>query len=284
MRLGQVAGVRRKHILHALNNNGPLSVDILARIIRPKISVRSVQYVIKRLRERKLIVPHFGTGHYNAGHFFRVTHDLEGRAKIANWLNLPLGELRQPKFFSKELEHSVQCALWMALLRDTFPEAEARRDIQLIRRRMNQSNMPIDQAEADLVPDILLHFRGARRDDSVSIGIEIERTRKSERRLTSKLYKVIARSQLDGLIYVCEDGKVKDAIRSVLERKKLLESRRIKHYGSAFLLFADAAELHRAEAPTLYNVEGKRVPLLTWTAALRTISANFRRESDFFTS
>ena len=284
MWLGQLAGARRKQILLALNDNGPLSVEILAKIIRPRMSARSVQYAIKRLRERQLVVPHFGSAHYNAGHFFRITHDLEGRERIAKWLNLPTWQLRQPKFFSKELEHSVQCDLWEALLRDKFADAEILRDIQLLKRKLKQSSAPMDQAQADLVPDLLVQFRSARRDDSVSVGVEIERTRKSERRLAIKLYKIIARTQLDGLIYVCEDGKVKDAIRAVLARQKILESPRIRHYGNAFLLFADAGEIHRTDAPTLFNVEGKGISLLKWTTALRKISANFRRESNFFSS
>jgi hypothetical protein len=284
MKFDQEAGVRRRHILQALNDNGPLSVEVLGKIIRPQMSARSIQYAIKRLREKGLITCHFESLNYKSGHFFRISHDLSARGKIAKWLGVPVTELRQPKFFAKELQHTTQCALWAAILRDTFPDGEVVRDVQLVKRKILRETDFVGAAERDLVPDILLNFSCERKDSSVSIGVEIERTRKSEKRLAGKIHKLIVRSQLDGVIYVCDAGGIKDAIQDTLERRELLQSRRIRHYGRVFLLFTDCTEIHKPTSPKMFNVEGKTVSLEAWVNALRTISANFRRDSDFFAS
>lgn len=276
-----LAGSRRRQILQTLNENGPLSVRVLEQVMRPRTSMRNIQKVVRRLRSQGLLTVHFESVHYAGNNFYRMSHDLEARAKIGRWLGVHPEELRQPKFFSKELLHTTKCALWVAYLKDLFPEATVQRDIQLIKQRTYGDAERAEEADRDHFPDIILSFPGATESDEVSIAFEIERTRKSNRKLTTKIRKLIECSVLDGVIYVCESGGVKDAISALLVKRKLLSSPRIRHYGSAFILFTDNSNVSTARPPRLVNVEGKSIPLTAWITAMKDVSADYRRNSHF---
>lgn len=277
----QLAGERRKQVLEALNDNGPLSVAVLGEILRPKTQLRGIRKVVQRLKEQGLLTVHFESMPYASGHFYRISHDLEAREKIARWLGISTADLRQPKFFSKELQHTTKCALWAAFLRNGFPDAVLVRDLKVIKRRIYRTLADYSEQDRDMVPDIVLSFLGEMVRDTVSIGFEIERTRKSDKRLAAKLSKVISHSVLDGVVYVCEAGGIKDSIRGVLERQQLLQAPRIRHYGSAFILFTDNSIVSAQRQPKLYNVEGKAVSLSSWITTLRKMPSDFRRDSHF---
>lgn len=277
----QRAGSRRRQILQALNENGPLSASTLADVVRPRMSVRCVRKVLRRLKEKGILIPHFESMSYSSGHFYRISHDLLARERAAKWMGVSSEELRQPKFFSRELQHTTKCALWAAFLRDVYPEAKIVRDVELLKRRIFQREGFGQDADRDSVPDIVLSFHGELVSDTVSIAVEIERTRKSDKRLAWKLNKLVNRSVLDGVVYVCESGGIRDAIAAVLNEEQLLRSPRIGHYGSAFLMFADGAPASATTPPKLYNVEGKLLRLSDWVRVMREVSADYRRESHF---
>lgn len=281
MNLGQVAGSRRKQILRALNDNGPLSVDTLAQVLRPPMSLRSIQAATKRLRDKGLIVPHFESVHYGTN-FYRIPHDPKIRERISRWLKIPADLLTQPKYFSRELLHTTQATLWAVRMRDLFPDGEVVRDLQILRSRTYSEMIGFKGEVAELVPDVLLNFKNKAGIGRTTIAVEIEKSRKSAFRLNKKLRKLTAKSRLDGVIYVCENGGVSDAIKAVLEKQELLRSRRIGHYASAFLMFCDCSEIYKTSLLEMFNIEGKRVCLSKWVDTLRKISANFRRDSHFY--
>lgn len=281
MLVSQRAGSRRRQILQALNENGPLSATTLAAVVRPQMTVRCVRKVLRRLKEKGILVPHFESMPYSSGHFYRISHDRLARERAAEWLGVSSEELRQPKFFSRELQHTTKCALWAAFLRDMYPDAEIVRDVQVQKKRIFQRGSFGQDADRDSVPDIVLSFRGEMMGDSISLAIEIERTRKSDSRLAWKLNKLVNRSVLDGVVYVCESGGIRDAIAAVLKEEQLLRSPRIGHYGSAFLMFADGAPASATAPPKLYNAEGKLLPFTEWVRVMRTIGADHRRGSHF---
>ncbi len=280
MDLGQLAGSRRKQILQAINDNGPLSVDTLAHVLRPPMSLRSIQAATKRLKDKGLIVPHFESVHYGTN-FYRIPHDPKTRERISRWLEIPADLLTQPKYFSRELLHTTQATLWATRLRDIFPDGEVVRDLQILRNRIYSEMIGFKGETAELVPDVLLNFKNKTGMGRTTIAVEVEKSRKSSFRLNKKLRKITARSRLDGVVYVCENGGVSDAIKAVLETQDLLRSRRIGHYASAFLMFVDCSEIYKTSMPEMFNVEGKRVSLKKWVDTLRKISANFRRDSHF---
>lgn len=282
MRIRQRAGSRRRQILQALNENGPLSVSTLAAVVRPRMELKSMRKAVRRLRDKGVLSVHFESMPYSGGHFYRISHDRAAREQIGKWLGISGEELRQPKFFSRELQHTTKCALWAAALRDQYPEAELVRDVEVIRRKIFMRHRFLQDLDRDSVPDIVLNFRGEMVRDTVSVGVEIERTRKSDKRLVSKLSKLVNQSVLDGVIYVCEAGGIRDAIAAVLDREKILRSPRIGHYGLAFVMFSDSAAISDVCSCILYNIEGKSVLLSDWLSALREISADFRRGTHFF--
>jgi len=284
MLLTQLAGTRRRQILMLLNENGPLSAALIAEVARPRISVRDARKVIHRLVKKEILCPHYESVSRSSGRFYRISHDMLAREQVSKWLNLSAVDLRQPKFFAKELDHSVKCALWAAYLKDEFSEAEAVRDLQVIKRRLYSGPQKSTEDLNDLVPDIVLNFTGEMVRDTVSIGFEIERTRKSNRRLVKKLDKIVKRSVLDGVVYVCESGGIRDSIAAVLSELQLLQSERIKHYGSAFILFTDKISVSKVSPPLLFNVEGRRITLHAWITALRKISSDYRRTLHFWES
>jgi len=283
MLVSQLAGTRRRQILQLLNDNGPLSSALIAEVARPRISVRDVRKVIKRLLKKGILAVHHESTARTAGRFYIISHDMLAREQISKWLCLSAEDLRQPKFFAKEQEHTAKCALWSAYLKDEFSQAEIVRDLQVIKRRLYSGRRESAEDLRELVPDIMLNFSGEMVRETVSIGFEVERTRKSAKRLVKKLGKVVNQSVLDGVVYVCETGGVRDSIAAVLGEQRLLSSERIKHYGSAFILFTDKTLVSKNSQPILVNVEGKTVTLKAWVSALLKISADYRRSSHFWT-
>jgi DNA-binding Lrp family transcriptional regulator len=284
MLVSQLAGTRRRQILQLLNDNGPLSAALIAEVARPRISVRDARKAIRRLTSKGIICPHHESVARNLGRFYRISHDMLAREQVSKWLCVPAEELRQPKFFAKEQAHTSKCALWSAFLSDEFEGVEVVRDLQVIKRRLYSGSRESIDDLRELVPDIVLNFPGEMVSETVSIGFEIERSRKLSKRLVRKLDKIVNRSVLDGVVYVCDTGGVRDSIAAVLKEYRLLKSERIKHYGSAFILFTDDAVVSKETQPTLINVEGKTVKLKAWVSALLRISADYRRSSHFWNS
>jgi hypothetical protein len=280
--VSQLAGTRRRQILQLLNDNGPLSAALIAEVARPRISVRDVRKVIRRLIKKEILSVHHESTTRTAGRFFIISHDKLAREQIAKWLCLNAEDLRQPKFFGKEQEHTAKCALWSAYLKDEFGDAEIVRDLQLIKQRLYSGTRENVEDLRELVPDIVLNFSGELVRETVSIGFEIERTRKSAKRLVRKLSKVVNQSVLDGVVYICETGGIRDSIATVLSENRLLSSERIKHYGSAFILFTDKTLVSKNSQPYLVNIEGKTVTLKDWVSALLKISTDYRRASHFW--
>jgi len=123
---------RRKQILQALNDNGPLSVENIGEC------AEAADVLAESFRRLQSASGTRGSSFHtsslcsnNGAHFYRIPHDPKVRARVARWLGIPAEQLRQPKFFSKELQHTTQAALWAARMKEMFPEGKVVRDLQI---------------------------------------------------------------------------------------------------------------------------------------------------------
>jgi len=69
--------------------NGPLSVETLANVLRPPMSLPESSGGYKAPQDKGIIVPHFESLQYNGAHFYRIPHDPKVRARVAGGLGYP---------------------------------------------------------------------------------------------------------------------------------------------------------------------------------------------------
>lgn len=115
----------------------------------------------------------------------------------------------------------------------------------------------------ELRPDILVHFPKSSNRKPITVGVEIEKTKKIRRRLFHKLRKLVKTTQLSGVIYLCASDTIADAVASTFREVKP-NAIRIRHYDSLFLLFGEITPPVKDTLPKLFNVEMEKVSIEDW--------------------
>ena len=270
-------GSRRRQVLAALHEHGPLSLRTLERILKPEMTIRRLQETTKRLRDKGLIVRQFEDSSKNSEFYYQLGDSLAAKRKIAEWLKLDDGELQHPCVRGKEVRHTEQCAVWAEFLKLLYPEAKVVRDLKLRRELKRQDGYTPDRFDLDLVPDILLEFPKSSDSEKLLFAVEIERTQKSRVRLMAKLRKLATRTQFDGVLFVSESEQVLANVKRVYLGAELRKTKRIGHYSQAFCLFFLGGIDSVPDFPC-HSAEGKEVPFRFWIDSMKATPVNSRRE------
>lgn len=273
----RVKNYRAIEIMELLKENGPLSFRGMSKLVNPPMTEHKLRMALIRLNKKSLVRKRnekvFG-GH---GTFYQIPQDREDRKLASEILGCSAQALEQPEFRYRELVHSETCALWMNSVRQLFPEAMYIRDFQFSKSDLAKKIMSHDLQDMDLKPDLLMILPSENKNRPVSIALEIEKSRKSDKRLIRKLYKYANRSYIDGVIYVCEGKRIKEALQHVFKNNILHKARRIEHYPQNFFLFSDNVDNFENQIH-LYNSEQKLVSFVDWTHYLQGHSFNQRRD------
>jgi hypothetical protein len=277
----QAPGSRSKQILKLLAEHGPLSSRTLQIILQPAIQSRRLRDSLKRLSDRGYISRRYDRIFGGAGCVYQITRDQDHWPAIHQQLGNADSEVFEQIYFShRELHHMQSCAIWAEALRQWLPEAAVKRDHVYSRDQALLKDLMLKDSDSTL-PDILLIVPTENPRVQVRVAVEIERTRKTERRLAQKLSKFAAKSCLDGVIYISESDRILDVIRAIYSSRLMKKALRISHYGQHFLMLSrgektqDGADLKMANA-TLGNMT-----LKTWLAELIAKSCNYRRDAAF---
>lgn len=270
-------GSRRRQVLAALHEHGPLSLRTLERILKPEMTIRRLQETTKRLRDKGLIVRQFEDSSKNSEFYYQLGDSPAAKRKIAEWLKLGEDDLQHPCVRGKEVRHTEQCAIWAEFLKLLYPEAKVVRDLKLRREIKSQDGYTPDRYDLDLVPDILLEFLRAPGAEKLLIAVEVERTQKSRPRLMAKLRKLATRTQFDGVLFVSESEQVLANVKRVYRDSEMRKYKRIGHYSHAFCLFF-VGEIASVQAVSCHSAEGKEVPFRFWIDSLKATPVNARRD------
>lgn len=272
---------RSKDILWLLVANGPLTAKTLMRVLNPPMKKKKLQMALSRLSRKGFIRKRHEKIFCGSGVFYQISQYRNDRIRIAKKLGCSSEILEQPEFRYRELIHNDNCALWMSAIWKQLPDAQIIRDFDFGNSELAQKIMSLDIDERDLRPDFLMILpNGESSRRPISIAVEIEKTRKTDKRIIKKLYKYANRSHVDGVIYVCENERLKDILQHILITDVLKKARRIEHYPQNFFLFSDSVDNYDSNETLLFNSEQKIVSLLCWVQYLSSHSFNTRRDHE----
>ena len=268
---------RGKEVLKSVQRSGPLTIDVLSRIVNPKMSKRNLRKCLQLLA-RKGFIESF---HYSSqGTYYMVSQSLSNRSKAAVFSNQQSEQLKQPLIRKQDLFHNQWCEYWIVTIKRFFPEAQIIREMEIGSDSFAKNVLNLAYADYDLRPDFLLTIPKTETANTVCIAFEIERSRKSDERILRKLSKYMDRTQLDGLIYICDSGRLSETIRLLYQNNLLPKSEKQKRFGENFFLFSDSLDGGGEAFDRLFNACGKPTSFKNWCGYLGSTEWPKRRSED----
>jgi hypothetical protein len=270
--------VRRKcadAILRALKELGPSTIELLALVT--EISKKDLRQSIGILKRRG-VVDMLVAG--ERMFFYQINQSRQAREEAALVLGCSADKLVRPLLRRQDRYHDQWCEFWSWKLRRAFPTIEIVREFQINSNEVAANVLQLKQVDYELMPDFLM-FLPAENGGRVTVAFEIERTRKSEKRLLRKLKRYMEETRIDGLVYVCDSGRLSETIRTLYETKLLEQSTRIRHYAENFFLFSDSLTGGTRPLESFFNSNAKPTSIVAWCETLCTTSRTARRDAYF---
>jgi hypothetical protein len=264
-------GNRGKQILSTLFQNGPLSSSTLRAVIEPGMSVGKMNAAIRRLRNLGLVRNRHSSVSQHVGRFVELATGIGHRKVLSQVLDVPLEKFETIPGNTEALEHWQECTIWGRYFEKRFPGCRVIRDYELLREPLIQEESYLKADEADLLPDLIIRFP---RTDLVGaplyVGIEIERSRKSKKKLRQKLRRYAAQSRLACVLYICSRPGVAEPLTRVYTSRVRSEVVRVESYSENFLLISDGKKLAAHDSIGVKNALGSAFSFDEWIHFLRT--------------
>lgn len=272
---------RGPQILGLLYEHGPLTNWGIRELIKPDMDARRVRDAMARLLERGLVLRRFEALPKNMSYFYQISAREEHRKEIAELIGVEESKLKDLRVRDQELYHSMDCAVWVESLKRMFPEGKVIRDFRLHSNPRWKEILLMDFDDFELKPDILLHLPKTAESPEVNIAFEIERSRKSPKRIERKLRKFAMATRIDGLIYATNDEGIQDLVRKIWLTKNSSDRLRIGHYDQNFLMFASNKPYWMNHDLFMFTAAQSARALGPWMSVLRKYERNDRRDKYF---
>lgn len=269
---------RASEILMVFKNHGQLTARTLNKMINPPMSHKKLVRALERLVEKGIIEKR--GSEFQRPYYF-LSQAPPARKECASILNCHPDELIQPLLKRKDWYHQELCEYWIFQLKNLFPQAEVVRDRQILKHEMAANIMLADRDGYDLFPDLLLIFSDESYEATVGVAVEIERTRKSNDRLMRKLKSYMNETRVDGLLYVCDSGRLSDTIRMLYGKQSERKPIRSSHYSEYYFLFSDSIDTAENPLERIFSAHGQRVNLKEWIIPLLKNKWTLRRPEMF---
>jgi hypothetical protein len=265
-------------VLNLLKEHGPVSIDLLHRMTEPPAPKTNLRQSLSILKRKGLIS---SVSINSQTTFYHLSQARADRETTAELLQVDASSLYQPLLRKQDWIHNQWCEYWIHLLRRMFPEAAIVREQSIQEHELAKRVLQLQERDFDLMPDFLLSFPKTSTTEATHIAFEIERTRKSDKRLMQKFRKYLDRTRIDGLIYVCDSGRLSETIRLLYETRFVAQAHRIKHYADHFFLFSDSLIGGGPGLDRLMNAKGQLVQIQNWSSLLRSTKWTQRRDAEF---
>lgn len=269
---------RGKEVLKLISDHGPLSIDLLYKMIQPEMSKKNLRKSLKVLRQKNLIDSALST---TQSTFYMAAQALSSRTQSAEIINCKPDDLKQPLLRRQDWFHNQWCEYWILNMKRLFPEAQIIRESSVSSHQIAMNVLKITKYDFDLRPDFLLILSNPNSKDLTYIAFEIERTRKTDARLMKKFKKYMDGTHIDGLIYICDSGRLSETIRLLYQTKLVAQSQRQKRFGENFFLFSDSLDGGGPELSRLFNACGKPASFENWCGYLLSTKWTKRRDEQF---
>lgn len=268
---------RGKDVLRIVSDHGPLSIELLHRMITPQMSKKALRKSLQVLRKKNLIETARST---TQSTFYMTAQGLRSRTQAAYELDCEPGDLKQPLLRRQDWFHNQWCEYWILNMKRQMPESKVIREGEIGSNQVAMNVLQINTIDFDLRPDFLLMLPKSEKTNAVHLAFEIERTRKSDERLIRKLRKYLDGTHIDGLIYICDTGRLSETIRILYQSKLHAHSQRQKRFGENFFLFSDSLDGGGPQLPRLFNSSGKLTSFEKWCGYLESTKWTKRRDED----
>ena len=272
-----VAYTRSREVMRLLSLYGPLHLSTIQHLIQPDIQREKLREVLLRLLRKDFISKRVEKLGAQGAIYYQITSCEITLKLVAKFMNASIDELRQPYFRRAELLHSQFCAIWADKLKRLYPNALIVPDYKMAQNNEAKKLLQLSFQEKDIYPDLLLVFPKKDIKPSVGIAVEIERTRKSSKRLLKKISKYTNRTLIDGVLYVCEKENISSIIMGIYKSKVMPKSYRIQHYEKNFFMFSYSICIDKIPNDEMFNGDSKSVLFPNWIKYLREVS-HYERE------
>jgi hypothetical protein len=269
---------RNGEILKLIADHGPMTIDMLARLTQPAMAKQYIRKTLAILRRKTLIEQAIADRH---SIYYQLSQSKFSRDSSKNKLHVPAQDFERPLFRKQEWLHNQWTEYWICLLKRLYPDAEFIRELEIHNSELARRVLMVGREADDLLPDFLLIFRSDLQSEPTCIAFEIERTRKSNQRILQKLSKYINSTTVDGLIYVCDSGRLSETIRLLYQTRATAKSTRIAHYRENFFMFCDSMDGGGLSLSRTFNSNAEPIKIEEWCRLIRETKWTKRRDSDF---
>lgn len=268
---------RSKELLNLLSNYGPISIEMLQRMTDPQMKKKKLRRALGSLRGKNMINrlsldPHTV--------YYQISQAKPNRELVSEIINASPESIEKPLLRRQDWMHNQWCDYWTYVIRRMYPEAYVIREHDIGSHELAKEILLVKGNESDVLPDLLVMFP-KNEFGQINIALEIERTRKSNSRILRKFKKYMSETRIDGLVYLCDSGRLSETLRTLYETNFIAKSNRISHYRQNFFLFADSMSGGGPPYNDFYNAEGKPTSFASWCNLLRTVRASQRRDQNF---
>ncbi len=262
---------RAREVMKHLSLYGPLHLHTIEQLMKPVIKRKRLQDVLLRLLRRGFIFKRGEKALHAQNIYYEISKSEMDLELAANFMKISVDDLRQPYFRTQELLHAQYCAVWADKLRHLYPDAVVVPDYKIPHNKEAKNILQLQHKERDIYPDLLLIFPRKEIKPRVGVAVEIERTRKSSKRLVKKITKYANLTLLDGVLYVCEERIIADTISNIFKSKVWRGSYRIQHYSENFFMFSFLMGMGKMPLNEIFNLDGEDTLLQNWIHYLREI-------------
>lgn len=269
---------RGKEVLRLVKEHGPVSIDMIQKMLESEVSKKSLRKSLRILRGKNLIESISTNSHST---FYLIAQGITSRSRSADLLECDPESIKSPLLRRQDWMHNQWCEYWRLLIKRQFPMAEIVREQDIGSNDVAKHILQLQQRDFDLMPDFLLTFPKTASTEATHIAFEIERTRKSDERILRKFKKYLNGTKIDGLIYICDSGRLSETIRLLYQTKLLSQAHRVKHYGDHFFLFSDSLDGGGPSLPRLFNSNATTVSFHNWCGQLLSTKWTKRRDENF---
>lgn len=267
-----------KEVLTLLRDHSPLTLEMLHKMTAPPIQKKNLRQAIGIMRKKGLIDMVVGD---SQTFFYQLHQARPNRLAVASRLNCNETKPARPLLRRQDWFHNEWCEFWALIIKRAFPDVEIIREHSIDSHIVAKNILLQNGTELDLMPDLLIIFPKTATQEKVNIAFEIERTRKSDLRIIKKLKKYIFETHVDGLIYVCDSGRLAETIRLLYQKKTIEGAHRKRGYSDYFFLFSDSMSAGPSPLASFYNANGQPTSLINWCHKLRATKQTLRRDAQF---
>ena len=267
-----------REIKESLMACSPSTIEMLHQLVQPIVSKKRLRKALGILRRDGIVDMLLG-GHQTF--YYQLSQSLPVREKLSREMNCHADDFIQPLLRRQDWFHNQWSQAWEQIIKRSFPKAEIVREHNIGASDIAKEVLLAEGNDLDLLPDFLVMFPKTESTQAVSLAFEIERTRKSEKRLVRKFTKYLNETRIDGLVYICDSSRLSETIRILYQTKLLANSPRLKHYGNHFLLLSDTLSAGAEPLERFFNSNGEKVSFQNWCRQLLNTKPTLRRDAQF---